>query len=104
MRRRIPGMDQLDELILEFFEAMGSPGGEPVALPPTPVWLNLAEVREATDKRQNTVSRHMGDLASAGLLEKVDDDRGYYAITDLGGRYVNNELTAEERNEIQKKL
>ncbi|MFD1527495.1 MULTISPECIES: helix-turn-helix domain-containing protein [Halobacteriales] len=97
-------MDQLDELILEFLEAMGSPGGEAVALPPTSVWLNLAKVRESTDKRQNTVSRHMSALADAGLLEKVDKDRGYYTITDLGRRYVNNELSNEEIEEIKSKL
>lgn len=100
MRSWVPGMDELDYTILEYFEALGTPGGKPVAKGPTAVWVNLKEIRGATDKQRNTVTRHMQSLANADLLEKYDEDRGYYILTDLGGRCARGELTDEEREEI----
>lgn len=104
MRSWVPGMDELDYTILEYFEALGTPGGKPVAKGPTAVWVNLADLREATDKKRNTVSRHMQTLAHAGLLEKYDEDRGYYIITDLGRRCAQGDLTDEEREEIAESM
>lgn len=104
MRRRVPGMDSLDEAILEFFHALGHPGGEIVGAGPTMVWLNLYEIRGVIDKQQNTVSRHMTKLADAGLLSKVDKKRGYYGISDLGIRYIENDISEEEREEIRDAL
>ena len=96
MRPRVPWMNELDDAILEFFEAMDEPGGEPVALSPTPIWLNLAEIRGITERKQNTFSRRMNQLAEAGLLEKIDEKRGYYLITKKGRRYLAGELDADE--------
>lgn len=96
MRPRVPWMNELDDAILEFFEALDEPGGEPVALSPTPVWQNLAVVREVTEKKQNTFSRRMNQLAEAGLLEKIDEERGYYVITEKGRRYLSGELDGSE--------
>jgi len=96
MRPRVPWMNELDDAILEFFEALGEPGGMPVALSPTPVWVNLAEVREVTEKKQNTFSRRMNQLAEAGLLRKIDEGRGYYVITEKGRQYLAGGLDATE--------
>jgi DNA-binding MarR family transcriptional regulator len=92
-------MNELDDAILEFLEALNEPGGEPVALSPTPVWVNLAKIRETTDKKQNTFSRRMNQLAQADLLRKVDDQRGYYVITEKGQQYLAGNLDAEALEE-----
>jgi len=89
-------MNELDDAILEFFEALGEPGGRPVALSPTPVWVNLAEIREITEKKQNTFSRRMNQLAEASLLQKIDEGRGYYQITEKGRKYLAGDLDASE--------
>jgi DNA-binding PadR family transcriptional regulator len=39
----------------------------------------------------------MGKLAEMGLLERVDEDRGYYKITDKGLAYLAEDL---ERDDI----
>jgi hypothetical protein len=88
-------MNELDDAILEFFEALDDPGGQPVALSPTPVWVNLNPIRGATERTQNTFSRRMNQLATAGLLEKIDDERGYYVITDKGKAYLNGDLDSD---------
>lgn len=89
-------MNGLDDPILEFFEAMGEPGGEAVVLSPTPVWYNLAVVRGMTDKTQNTFSNRMNQMSKTGLLEKVDEKRGYYTITDKGRSYLSGDLDADD--------
>ena len=89
-------MNELDDSILEFFEAMDEPGGEPVALSPTPVWYNLAIVRGMTDKKQNTFSNRMNQMTETGLLKKVDESRGYYIISPKGRAYLNGDLDAED--------
>lgn len=96
MRPRVPWMNELDDAILEFFEVLDEPGGKPVALSPTPIWVNLTRVRGITDKKQNTFSRRMNQLAVAGLLSKIDDGRGYYVITDKGRRYLSGNLDISE--------
>lgn len=96
MRPRVPHMNELDDSILEFFEAMGEPGGERVALSPTPVWYNLAVIRGMTDKKQNTFSNRMNQMTETDLLEKVDDSRGYYRITPKGRAYLEGNLEAED--------
>jgi DNA-binding transcriptional ArsR family regulator len=97
-------MDELDYFILQYFEEIGTPGGEPVAEKPTTVWMNIAEIRNLTNKRSNTVNRHMQKLADAGLLEKFDEKRGYYMITELGCRTARRELSDEERQEISERF
>jgi len=66
-------MNELNDAILEFLKALGEPGESPVALSPTAVWVNLAELREITEKQQNTFSRGMNQLAQARLLQKIDE-------------------------------
>jgi len=89
MRPRVPHMNELDDSILEFFEAMGTPGDEEVALSPTSLWYNLNVVRGMTDRKQNTFSSRMNQMDETGLLEKTDKKRGYYRITEKGRKYLS---------------
>lgn len=92
MRPRVSGMNEVDDSILEFFERQD----EGVSLPPTPVHYNLVEVYKATDKSRETIARRMRKLAKRGLLEKVNDTKGYYRMTELGRRYLTGDATKEE--------
>lgn len=77
---------------MEFFNNQG----DQVSLPPTAVWYNLAVVFEVTDQSQDTVGRRIRGLEDSGLLEKVDEKRGYYRITGKGRSYLSGDLDAEE--------
>ena len=96
MRPRVPHMNELDDSILEFLAEMGSPGGVRVAMAPTPMWVNIAVIRGMTTKKQNTFSNRMNQLSTIGLLEKIDEQRGYYKITDKGLAYLDGDLDAED--------
>jgi predicted transcriptional regulator len=85
-------MNEVDDSILEFFNNQG----DQVSLPPTAVWYNLAIVFEVTDKSQDTVARRMRGLKDSDLLEKTDEKRGYYRITEKGRAYLSGDLNAEE--------
>jgi DNA-binding IclR family transcriptional regulator len=88
-------MNETDDAILEFFAELASVGFR-IWLAPTPVWLNLTQQLGALEKSRDTVSRRMGLLVEMGLLERVDEKRGYYRITDKGMSYVAGELAAED--------
>lgn len=104
MRRRVRGMNELDELILEFFQAMGTPGGKTVAMTPMDAYENLAVRTSQTSKSKNTISRHMQILRAAGLLEMTSEDRGSYTITLLGLAYLEDDLTEQQRNGIERAI
>lgn len=96
MRPRVPWMNELDDIILEFLGELGEPGDEPVILSPTQTWYNVAVQRSLTDKTANTVSRRMVNLAEHGLLDRVEDEKAYYAITEKGRAYLAGELSADD--------
>ncbi len=100
--RRVPGMSSLDNAIIEYFHALGRPGGEYVVESPGDVWYNLHEIRDETEKARNTVNRHVKHLASSGLLEQVE--HGRYRLTDLGWRLAQGDLTDEEREQLKDEL
>ena len=95
MRPRVPWMNETDDAILEFFEELESSGFR-IWLAPTPVWINLTQNLGVLDKSRDTISRRMGKLAEMGLLERTDDKRGYYCITEKGLAYLAGELEAED--------
>lgn len=95
MRPRVPWMNETDDAILEFFVELDAVGFR-IWLAPTPVWLNLTRNLRVLDKSRDTVSRRMGKLAEMELLERTDEKRGYYCITDKGVAYVAGELDAED--------
>ena len=84
MRPLVSWMTKSDPAILEFFAETG------VAMPPAVVSYNIDGVSHPTVKRRLPV------LVENELLEKVDDKRGYYRITDLGREYLAGELEAED--------
>lgn len=90
MRPRVEGMNAVDDAILEFYqEQEGS-----IVLPPKIVWYNLHEVRKVIDKTAETVRRRMKKLARRGLLERVEEDRAYYRLTQKGRDYLTGDIEA----------
>lgn len=53
------------------------------------------------DKSAGHVRRRMRVLAAAGLITRTNEQAGYYAITDLGRRYLSSELTDDEIIRLQ---
>jgi len=92
-------MTGLDESILEFFYTLGDALGEPVVMSPKDVRQNL-EHRDLVDKSRSTYSRRMKTLADAGLLVRLDVKGAYYHISDLGVAYIEEELGAEELEDL----
>ncbi|WP_231186356.1 MarR family transcriptional regulator [Haladaptatus sp. DYF46] len=76
-------MTNADDTILEFFEEHA------IALPPAAVAYNI-------DFSYSHVRNRMRTLADHGLLLKVDEEKGYYGITDQGIAYLAGELEAKE--------
>jgi len=77
-------MTKSDPAILEIFEEAG------IAIPPAVAEYNLVGISKSTVKRRLPVA------VGHGLLEKVDEDRGYYRITDRGRAYLEGELDADD--------
>lgn len=86
--------------MLEFYQSCSNAVGYRVVLPATPVWRNLAEVADLTNKSADTVARRMRRLESLDLLEQTKG-RGYYRITDQGQRYLADDLTEDEIADLQ---
>ena len=99
MRPRVPGMNEVDDVVLEFFEELGEVGGRRVALPPSPVKRHVVDELGLVERGPSTFSRRMQKLAEMGLLEISDDTAGYYRITDMGLDYLSGELDAEDIEE-----
>ncbi|WP_246999260.1 transcriptional regulator [Halosolutus gelatinilyticus] len=96
MRARVSWMNEADDAILEYLQELETDTGHRIALPPTAVWYNLVAELGVLDRSQNTISRRMNVLSNAELLEKIDEKRGYYRITDRGFAYLNGELAASD--------
>ncbi|ELY82788.1 hypothetical protein C487_00875 [Natrinema pallidum DSM 3751] len=84
MRPLISWMTKSDPVLLELFEETG------IAMPPAVVSYNIDGVSHPTVKRRLPV------LEDHGLLRKVDDNRGYYRITDRGRAYLEGELESDD--------
>lgn len=96
MRARVSWMNEADDAILEYFQELETDEGHRISLPPTAVWYNLVEELDILDRSQNTISRRMNMLSEAGLLEKTDENRGYYKITDKGISYLDGSIGSAE--------
>jgi len=77
-----------DDTILEFF------ADHEIALPPTGLEINLE--RAGVDISYSTIHRRLNELHDYGLLDKVDEKKGYYAISEMGRKYLAGELDASE--------
>lgn len=84
MRPLVSWMTKSDPIILEFFEETT------IAMPPAVVSYNLQGVSHPTVKRRLPV------LEEHGLVTKVDENRGYYRITDRGREYLAGDLDADD--------
>ena len=96
MRPRVPWMNEVDTAILEYLEELGAVDGHPVSMAPTPLYVNLVQQMAVVDVQPNTLSRRMGRLAEMGMLERVDEKRGYYWITEKGEAFLAGELNSED--------
>jgi predicted transcriptional regulator len=81
MRPRVEWMNQTDDRILELLAESD------LILTPAVIGKNLEYTR-------NWVSRRIGKLEDASLVEPVDS--GYYRITDRGRAYLSGEIDANE--------
>ncbi|ELY68450.1 hypothetical protein C489_07105 [Natrinema versiforme JCM 10478] len=77
-------MTKSDPAILEIFEKAG------IAIPPAVAEFNLEGVSKST------ITRRLPVLVDHGLLEQVDEERGYYQITDQGRAYLEGELEKDD--------
>lgn len=96
MRARVPWMNEVDDAVLEYLQELETETGHRASLPPTAIWFNLVEQLGVLDRSQNTISRRLNVLSEAGLLEKTDETRGYYRLTDHGVAYLEGDLEASE--------
>jgi len=81
MRPRVEWMNQTDDRILEILAESD------LILTPAVIAKNLEYTR-------NWVSRRIGKLENAGLVEPVDS--GYYRISDRGRAYLAGEIDAKD--------
>lgn len=83
----VPWMSRVDHLILELLDEQG------IALPPTAVMLALRERDAINAPSKSHVARRLRDeLSYHGLVDQPHEGevQGYYAITDLGQRYLHD--------------
>lgn len=57
--------------------------------------LTPAVIAWNIDKGRTTVQKRLTPLASAGLIERVDE-KGYYKLTDDGRAYLEGDLDADD--------
>lgn len=92
MRPRVAGRNAVNAAIVEFFAEQA----EGVVLSLSIVWWNLCNDRGMLDKSRETIARRMRKLPEFGLLERVDEDRAYYRMTQKGADHLAGEIEAEE--------
>ncbi len=88
MRPRVEWMTGNDDSILEYLEE------HDVALPPRGLEINLQ--REQIGISYRTINRRLKTLQQKGLVDKIDEQSGYYAISDKGRAYLAGEIDASE--------
>lgn len=88
------GKEERRRAILEFL------ADSDLALPPKPIYINMRR-RGATFGRK-TVERHLKDMVEEGLVDRVLEEEGYYAITEDGRRYLEGEFVMEDNEDSKK--
>lgn len=86
-------MGESDPFILEFLFN----NGDPITSTPRVIAANI-------DYQPATARERVTPLRRAGLIEYTDERSALYQITDLGERYLNDELSEDEIEEIDDKL
>lgn len=91
MRPRIAWVRISDVDILDFLNEHAIEGFE---APPMAIAINM-------DLAEGTVWNRVRVLNAAGLIDRTDEDRGYYKITPMGQRYLADELTDDEHQQLE---
>lgn len=89
---RVSWITGADRFVLQFLAGHEEPGFH---APPTVIASNIGY-------SSTHVRTRIGALANVGLVERVDEDRGYYAISELGERYLARELSDDEVDRIER--
>lgn len=92
-RPRVRGMRQSDVYILEHLYA----DGNRLIDRPIDIAANIGFA-------ESTVGERVLTLRDAGLIEYYDESKGLYVISDLGARYLEDELTDDEIDELESLL
>ena len=95
--RPVLGMREADRPILKALAETG------FALKPKVLKYNL-ETRYGVNVHQQTIYRRLKTLRYAGLIEKEDESAGYYAISELGQRLLDEDLSDDEVAELSQRL
>ncbi len=75
-----------DIIVLEFLSEYD------LELPQKPLWANLN--RHGHEIAYSTVKLRVSELEEHGLIEKADS--GYYQVSNLGERWLDDDLDPEE--------
>ncbi|MFB6199215.1 MAG: MarR family transcriptional regulator [Halobacteriaceae archaeon] len=81
-------MTRGDDYILQFFVEAD------IAASPNVIGYNI-------DYSRQYVARRCSTLADGGLLNRVDEEKAMYRITDLGLNYIKDQLTDEEIERVE---
>ena len=65
-----------------------------VALAPRGIEINLH--REGVDISYRTIHRRVKELNERGLVDKVVEEAGYYALSEKGRAYLEGDLDVDE--------
>lgn len=80
-------MTRTDRYVLDLLDRPG------ITMTPKSIWLSLRHLHgdEDTPSKKQISRRLRNELSTHGLVHQpfVDEARGYYAITDLGERYLH---------------
>lgn len=85
MHREVDWMIPSDNYILEYFSKAGKQT-------PNTVGMNIPYSYETASKRCPVLADH-------GLLNRIEDKRGAYELSELGQRYLDGELSPEDLRE-----
>jgi repressor of nif and glnA expression len=77
-------MGKYDPAILELLNESG------LALPPKAITFNL-EYLDIASPAKSTTQRRLRILSERGLVEKIDQQAGYYEITQAGRDYLSGD-------------
>lgn len=91
MRPRIPWLTRVDVATLEFLDGHALDGFE----------QSPALIAENLGVSAGHVRRRIRVLAAAELVERTNETTGYYAITDVGRRYLAGDLTDAEADRLR---
>ena len=91
MRPLIRWMNKTDNAILDFLDGHEA---DDFRAPPMTIAVNIGQSRTYVGQRAR-------GLADVGLVVQVEGSKGYYQLTDLGRRYLVNELTESEGEQLE---